>query len=275
MSRQKELHYFLDAPWGAWKFGQAWYEQQFEDGRTFPVRGESSPGYSIESHTPGVAQKMAQLLPDAKLIYMLRDPLKRAQSHYTEELYNKHIPSDLSFQQILEAGPDEPGLVGQNYQTMVWTSLYHRQLQCYLEYYALAQFHFVTVEEMKRDLLGTLQGIWRFLGVDDSFVPANLNQKLNERAGKRLRVLNPTALVRHLPGYEHLTAALPQTVKNQYRRLISRQLDQESLMHINAAEEEKLNVLFARDIDSLRHVTGRSFDEWNRNALEGSSGKAD
>ncbi len=263
MTAQKELHYFLNKPWGGWRFGREWYERQFEAGRDLAVRGESSPGYSIESFTPDVVEKMFPLLPDAKLIYMLRDPLQRAQSHYTEELYNKHIPSDLSLQQILEAGPNGPGLVGENFRMIVYTSLYRRQLEFYLRRYPLERIHFVTMEEMKRDLLRVLQSILRFLEVDQTVLPRNLDKKLNEKSNKRFRVVNPTALVRHLPGYERFTAALPNTLKTRYRRAISRELDQDALMRITPDQEERLRLLFRPDVEALRGVTGRSFDEWS------------
>ena len=264
MSQQKELHFFTDTPWGSWKNGVDWYRAQFKEGREYSQRGESSPGYSIDGFTSGVVEKMTPLLPDVKLVYMLRDPLARTRSHYTEELYNRHIPPELSLQQILEAGPDEPGLHGDNYRYMVYTSLYHRQLSIYLQQYSLEQIYFMSMETLQTQPLEALRGLFRFLGVDEEFVPPNLNQKLNEKAEKRLRVVNPTALVRNLPGYETVSRALPKTLKSRYRRAISREIDHEALTQISDEHQARLRELFAPDIAALRAVTGQTFAEWSQ-----------
>ena len=263
MSQQKELHFFLDKPWGGWKLGLDWYREQFEEGREYSLRGESSPGYSIDGFTADVVEKMAALLPEAKLVYMLREPLARTRSHYTEELYNHHIPPDLSLQQILAAGPDEPGILGDNYRSMVYTSLYHKQLSLYLQHYSLEQIYFMTMETLQDQPLEALRGLFRFLEVDEDFVPPNLSEKLNEKASKRLRVINPTALVRNLPGYEIVSRALPRNLKGLYRRAISREIDYNALMQISEEHEVQLRELFAPDMAALRAVTGQSFVEWN------------
>ncbi len=262
MSQQKELHYFLDNSWGAWKFGERWYYRQFEEGKELPVRGESSPGYSIDGFTSGVAEKMATLIPHAKLVYMLREPLSRVRSHYTEELYNRHIPAELTLEQILAAGPDEPGLLGDNYRGIVQTSLYYRQLSYYLQHYALEQFHFITMEAMETNPQGTLAELFRFLGVAN-IIPTNLDRKLNEKASKRLRIVNPTAFVRGLPKYETLSRAVPTAVKGAYRRAISRKIDHEKLMAIKPESERHLRALFAPDIAQLRAVTALPLTEWS------------
>ena len=80
MSRLKELNFFFgpeDA--GNWHRGVDWYAGQFD--LAGAVRGESSPGYTSPSH-PEVAARMAALLPSARLLYAVRDPVRRALSQY-------------------------------------------------------------------------------------------------------------------------------------------------------------------------------------------------
>ena len=89
MSRPKELNFFIgaDTPpalptdWssGNWHRGPAWYAAQFD--ASVPVRGEASPGYTSPSH-PQVAMRMARLIPSARLVYAVRDPVRRAVSQY-------------------------------------------------------------------------------------------------------------------------------------------------------------------------------------------------
>jgi Sulfotransferase domain len=74
----KELHFF-DA---LFEEGAEWYRQCFpaprwEDGRR-TVTGEASP-YMAHRHAP---ERMAQVVPQARLIALLRDPVERAYSDY-------------------------------------------------------------------------------------------------------------------------------------------------------------------------------------------------
>ena len=88
MSQRKELNFFLTEA----KFAQGleWYSAQIAGNGT--ARGESSPNYSKCHMFPGVAERMHATLPDIKLIYLVRDPVERAVSHYV------HFPARLSTQ---------------------------------------------------------------------------------------------------------------------------------------------------------------------------------
>jgi hypothetical protein len=87
MSRPKELNFFFDTDhtvgeaWarGNWARGLRWYAQHFD--RLAPVRGESSPGYTSPDHAEA-ASRMAAVVPDARLVYLVRDPVQRALSQY-------------------------------------------------------------------------------------------------------------------------------------------------------------------------------------------------
>jgi hypothetical protein len=91
MSYPKELNFFFgpddvaapdgDGAWaqGNWHRGIDWYAEHFDASRS--VRGESSPGYTSPSH-PESAARMAALVPEARLLYAVRDPVRRALSQY-------------------------------------------------------------------------------------------------------------------------------------------------------------------------------------------------
>jgi hypothetical protein len=56
-----------------------WYEQQFAPARATQVVGEATPTYLF---APGATARIAQLVPDARLVALLREPAGRAYSHY-------------------------------------------------------------------------------------------------------------------------------------------------------------------------------------------------
>ena len=74
MVPEKELHFFS----GYWEQGLDWYEQCFvPNGK--PLVGEASPSY-LEN--PVARERIASVLPGAKLIAMMRNPVDRAYSQY-------------------------------------------------------------------------------------------------------------------------------------------------------------------------------------------------
>jgi hypothetical protein len=96
MATGKELNFFFgpDTPppgvapgewWrhGQWHRGVSWYCGHFDP--TAKVRGETSPGYTDPSH-PAVAGRMREVLPDARLVYLVRDPVARAASQWAHHV---------------------------------------------------------------------------------------------------------------------------------------------------------------------------------------------
>src|SRR5215217_8827850 len=79
----KELHFFDN------KFaeGVGWYRRCFSEGEQVDghrtITGEASPSYLFD---PQVPERMARIIPEAKLIALLRNPIDRAYSHYQMEV---------------------------------------------------------------------------------------------------------------------------------------------------------------------------------------------
>jgi hypothetical protein len=79
----KELHFFDN------KFakGVGWYRRCFSEGERLDgqrtITGEASPSYLFD---PQVPERMARIVPEARLIALLRNPVDRAYSHYQMEV---------------------------------------------------------------------------------------------------------------------------------------------------------------------------------------------
>src|SRR5688572_16712902 len=68
MSRVKEIRFFTHH----YEEGAAWYAAHFRKGCDHAVRGEASPQYTAHPRLAGVPERMHTLIPDAKLIYVVR-----------------------------------------------------------------------------------------------------------------------------------------------------------------------------------------------------------
>ena len=159
MSRERGLNFFLEEyNWGR---GVDWYASQFRG--SAPIRGDTSPRYSNFPINAGAPQRMHGVIPDAKLIYIVRDPVERILSHYTH--YVAHRREDRSLERALADRPG--GEIRRN--PYVCRSLYFLQLEQYLRLYARSQIFVVYFEELRDSPRRVLQRLFRFLGVDDSF----------------------------------------------------------------------------------------------------------
>src|SRR5258708_2921814 len=86
MSVEKELNFF--ASHYNWERGVDWYKASFHS--QAKILGEASPEYTNFPQQPNVADRMAELIPQAKLIYIVRDPIERIISHYVH-LYSRNL----------------------------------------------------------------------------------------------------------------------------------------------------------------------------------------
>lgn len=167
MSEPKELNFFFgpDAGnghvttsrvWaaGTWSRGLDWYAAHFP--ATVPVRGESSPGYTSPDH-PRVAERMAATLPDARLLYLVRDPVSRAVSQY-----HHHRAEGSERRPISEALLDPAS-------QYVSRGRYHERLQPFLAHYPPERILVVAQEDLRTHPAATLRRVFAFTGVDDTF----------------------------------------------------------------------------------------------------------
>ena len=156
MSEQKELNFFAEER--VWQRGLDWYATNFPSGTA--VRGESSPNYTKYPAFEGVPERLHGTLPDAKLVYLLRDPIERIVSHYVD-----------AFSFGRENGTLEETLSDLDDNHYVNCSSYAMQLERYLPFFPLSHILILTTEAMRDERRATLARAFRFLEVDDSSRP--------------------------------------------------------------------------------------------------------
>jgi hypothetical protein len=152
-SALKEPNFFVDNPnVGNWWRGPEWYASLF---REVPgLRLEASTAYTKDYLDPGVAVRIRSFCPDAKLIFLFRDPVDRAISHYLHSVTEQREERPLH-----EALLD----LKSNY---VRLSLYYQQLRAYLERFPRNQMFVLQAECSWRAPDESLSEIQRFLEID-------------------------------------------------------------------------------------------------------------
>jgi hypothetical protein len=166
LPEQKEVHFFCDLQWHR---GLEWYESLFADaGRKGAVAvGEASPGYSWWPVFDHVPERIASVVPDAKLVYILRHPVERLISHYRHD--------------VLAGAQDRPvDEVLTDWRRYVSRSMYALQIQRYLDHgFSLDQLLLLTTDDLEAAPAEVAGRLYRFLGVDDTFVPPTLGEVFN------------------------------------------------------------------------------------------------
>ena len=161
MADAKEVNFFfgdqssdVEEDWSAagnWWRGIDWYRGQFaDDGR---VTGEISPGYTSPDH-PDVAARLASVVPDARLLYLVREPLARAVSQYRHHA-----------REGTERRPVGEALLDPDSQ-YVARSRYHDRLRSFLEAFPAEQLLVVAQEDLQDQRRATLARIHEHVGVE-------------------------------------------------------------------------------------------------------------
>jgi hypothetical protein len=69
-----------------WRRGRQWYANIFSGAPAGALRGEASTSYTELGFCSIAAERMAEVVPNARLVYLLRHPIERLSSHYRHEL---------------------------------------------------------------------------------------------------------------------------------------------------------------------------------------------
>src|SRR5262245_46073038 len=80
MSDLKEPHFFSSGL--GWDKGEEWYCSLFTEAGSATAVGESSTSYSKFPDVRHVPERAISLIPDLRVVYLVRDPIERIRSQY-------------------------------------------------------------------------------------------------------------------------------------------------------------------------------------------------
>jgi Sulfotransferase domain len=244
MSREKELNFFSTN----WHRGLDWYERFFP--RPAAVRGEASPRYTEFPLIRGVPERIAGVVGDAKLIYLVRDPIERFVSHYTFDRAFGRWKQPFA-ETVERIDSTHFGVKGR----------YWAQLEQYLEHFPAEQILVVDHQTLLGRRDETMRGIFRFLGVDESFTSPRFDD-LHNRAPERRRRLPAVLAGRALRRALGPTRAwrVQQRVPHALYLLFSETLERPTL---DDRVRARLVDYYADDVARLRAFTGLELDSWS------------
>lgn len=241
MSLQKDVNFF--SPRHAWEKGPEWYKALFSDHSK--LLGDTSAGYSQHPGVPDVPHNLASFNPSAKIIYLVRDPIRRILSHYSHNVAQGREKRSL-----------DEALKNLKSNHYINSSLYFMQLSQYLEFFDKSQILVLTSEALADQRTATLERAFRFLGVDNSFTSKTFEI-----------VLHQTAKLRRNSAFGDVLDGIPLLRKLKSRiPFTGRRLTKPKLMQ---PLERLLAQSLQEDISALESFTGEEYQSWTtfRNAI--------
>ncbi len=155
MSDPKETDFFQHHYDRGWK----WFESCFAPVGEEDVFGEASPGNMIH---PEAARRIAEHRPDAKLIFILRDPVERAYSQHLYSVMRGTDASSISFSELIQDQNSEWG------RRVLELGLYYDQLRRFERHFSRDQLWIGLFQDFRKNNKAFVRDIFDFLGVDPS-----------------------------------------------------------------------------------------------------------
>ncbi len=238
MTTPKEPNYFSDDD--VFAKGAAWYDGLYDGAQPGDLTGEASTHYTTLPTHPKTLERMAARLTAPKLIYLMRDPLERAVSHYIHE-WTQGVMGD------------DPVAAFERHPELVAYSRYAMQLEPFVECYGREAILLLRLEQMKADPQGTLTRVGSFLGREGLIWDHDMGAQ--NVSAERVRRLPLHGLIVDNPVATALRRALvPQSVRRWIRE--SRQMKarpelpetlKARLREIFAEDQARLAALFPGD----------------------------
>ena len=246
ISEEKELHFFIGD--GNWERGQDWYEAQFGGAGNARARGEGSTTYALWPNQDGVPERVIGMMPDIRIVYVVREPLSRMVSHYAHDwaMGEERRP-------ITEALTDDSAFVN--------GSRYSTQLARWLEHMPRAHVHVTTSDALRSDRAVTVSRIQEFIGVDPNFVAPNLDTESHLTADKNRAVRPAFRRLWASPIYRAAAKVAGPRVKQVAHRVTRSEFDPVNL-ELTDATAAHLREILGPEVAGLRDFLGPDFTGW-------------
>ena len=151
--------------------GIKWYEKFYQDVKKERLITDLTPNYALD---PKCAKRISEFNKDAKILFILRNPIKRAFSHYWHQKKKGRI--DYTFEDTLHYSN-----LGNfdMYQLFIRPGFYSEFLKPYFDIFDKKKLKIILFENLKDNADSFLKEIYAFGEVDNKFKPSILNEKIN------------------------------------------------------------------------------------------------
>jgi hypothetical protein len=256
----EEPSYFVDprqlrALWPeAWDCGfwrsEENYLRLFQTAPDVVLLGEASTSYTKRPLVSGVPERIRSFNPDARFIYLLRDPVERTISHYWHMVW-----FHAERRRILEAVRSEPQYLDISYYAM--------QVRPYLELFGRERVAVLTFEQLTAAPVPTMQSLYGWLGLDGSTADISGFEEAENVTPEVLRMASGYGVLRRLQKsrpLRYLMPWLPAIVRQVGLRLATKPVRRRAVATTDTVDF--LRPIQRQQTEELMQLLGRDFPEW-------------
>jgi hypothetical protein len=250
MADIKEVNFFN--PMRNWRRGIDWYAQQFQDApEEAEAIGEASTSYTKFPWVRDVPPRIASVLGNVRLIYVIRDPIVRMRSHYIHNL-----GTGQEWRSIEDAFRKDPMYTN--------ISRYALQIEQYLPVFPRERLLVIESEDLRRDRLGTLRRVFEFLMVDRDWIPPSVDREFYRSVDRRRNPWLRRSL-RRVPLADRMTVYVPEPLRKLKHKLTDGLASEELDVSRGTVSDDlrgELREALREDVSRLRSHLGQDFHGW-------------
>ena len=245
MSARKDLDFFLEK--GNWHRGVGWYRLRFAPCTEASARGDSSPHYANTHVDPKVPERMHSVIPGARFIYLVREPIELMRSMYRQKIVDGS--EKRSFQDAVIDDPD--------YRE---TSRYILHIGAFLKHYPKDRFLVISTEQLATDPGAALAAVHTHLRVPPMAPSADA---LRDDVVSTQRI--ESTMSRNLKANPGYWRALNRSwrLRGLHERVFTRST-RVAPTELSSGVEAELYASLEKDTKALEVFVGRRLTEWGR-----------
>lgn len=234
------------------------YLALFEAAKNQKFIGEASPVYSETTTFPDTAKRIYDFNPEAKIIYIVREPIDRLKSVWKQTLHSGHWLNPVY---EIEFEKKSIGLMPINFDKALYeyppfleSTKYWTHLSSYRKYFKDENILLLFYEDLKKDQSIINRQIFNFLGLEEISNKSKIH--VNKSNTKRrfpfwFRNLSPKT-------QSQLKHSIPPAM---FHKLIKRPVNN---IRISPGEKEKIYSILENEISSILEYGGKSEDFWRK-----------
>ena len=227
------------------------YLRLFEKAEDQIAIGEASVGYL---YSRVAASEIKEKIPDAKIIMILRDPVKRAFSHYLMGISHGYAVN-MSF---VEAVENDFHLKEKGWgvsRLYVECGLYYEQVMRYLDLFPMKNIKVILFEQLQQDAGALIKDIFKFLDVDPDF-QVDLTKRYNTA---KFPIKSMSLILSNARMRDFCSTMTPSFMKESVKKIV---FTSKGVPELKDEDRARFLPYFREDIKKLSELLKVDLSEW-------------
>jgi hypothetical protein len=230
-----------------------WYLGLFSAAGEARYRGEASTDYTRAPRLARAAEKIKAYAPDARILYIMRDPLDRALSHYWWDV--QYSAEGRSFKEAASRSRE-----------ILDVGHYAMQIAPYLDVFGREKVHVMTLEALTTNAPVVLAALWRFLELPPADVMQGAAAPPRYNPGHdQVQKLAGAAFISRLkdtPVWSAAKAVVPPRLRRRAMNSLSKPVERVISVEQMQEAATALRPRLLEETAALSKLLGREFPEW-------------